>query len=231
MLKKDFTVNDIDGNKVNETWYFNLSVGELTKMHLIAKGDLLATLQAIVKSGDGRAIIEAFEDIIRRSVGKRGPNNTFIKSQDITDEFMGSEAYSDFFVELVTKADVAAEFVNNVIPGDLAAKAKALQDAGLAGTEIQPTVTVEATVPDRQPLTIDNFSMDELVTMTREDLDRLSAGQLFDKPGAPTNLEDFTREQLLNMSQEQFNRVAGTDSRKWDKKLLIIAMQRRANRK
>lgn len=234
MLKKDFTYKNIDGEEVTETWYFNLSTAELAKMHLTADGDIVAHLKNVVASKNGKTIIAAFEDVIRRSVGRRGgpDGKSFVKSPAIADEFMGSEAYSDFFITLVTDAHAAAEFINGVMPGDLAEKARAIQDANLP----DPRVAIEngsliQEVPQRQPLTVDAFSMDELLEMSREDLDLLNGGKLFDKPGAERPLEDYDRSELLGMSDEKFTRLVGTDSKKWPKEVLAIAMMRRTRKK
>lgn len=228
MLKKDFTYKDLDGDTVTKTWYFNLSTAELAKMHLTADGDIVAKLQNVVASKDGKAIIDAFEDIIRRSVGKRGSDGkSFVKSTDIAEEFMGSEAYSDFFVQLVTNAEAAAEFINGVMPADLAAKAQLLQDQR---TLIDDGIPAEIVDPGRQPMTVDNFSMEELLEMSREDLDRLNAGKMYDKPGAKTKLEDFSRQELLDMSDEKFERLVGKDQKKWSKDVLVIAMMRRTRK-
>lgn len=234
MLKKDFTYKNIDGEEVTETWYFNLSTAELTKMHLTADGDIVAHLQGIIASQDGKKIIEAFEDVIRRSVGKRGGTDgkSFVKSPDIAADFMGSEAYSDFFITLVTDAHAAAEFINGVMPGDLAEKAKAIQAANLPApvAEAQWTIGVEPN-DKAQAMTVDMFSMDELLEMSREDLDLLSEGKMFHKPGAKRNLEDYTRDELLGMSDEKFAELVGTDSKKWSREILAIAMKRRVRNK
>jgi len=235
VLKKDFTYKNIDGEEVTETWYFNLSTAELAKMHLTADGDIVAHLQGIIASQDGKKIIDAFEDVIRRSVGKRGgiDGKSFVKSPDIAADFMGSEAYSDFFVTLVTDAHAAAEFINGVMPGDLAEKAKAIQAANLPapGTTITDAVWTADVEPTQQPLTVDAFSMDELLEMSREDLDLLNAGKMFHKPGVERPLEDYDRAELLGMSDEKFAQLVGTDSKKWSKEILAIAMMRRTRNK
>jgi hypothetical protein len=228
VLKKEFTYSDIDGNPITKTWYFNLSTAELAKMHLTSDGDLVSMLQGVIESKDGKKIIETFEDIIRRSVGTRGADGkSFVKSSAIAEEFMGSDAYSDFFVELITNATAAAEFINGIMPADLVEKAKQIQDQRVL---IDNGIPPEVVDPTRQPMTVDNFSMDELLEMSREDLDRLNAGKMYDKPGAKTRLEDFDRQELLDMSDEKFHRIVGKDQKKWSKDVLVIAMMRRARK-
>ena len=44
----------------------------------------------------------------------------FEKSDELWDDFYRSNAYSDLFTELVTDAAKAAEFINEIIPKELA---------------------------------------------------------------------------------------------------------------
>jgi hypothetical protein len=226
VLKKTITYQNFDGDVVNEDWYFNLSIAELAKMHLIANGDMVKRLQSIVASGDGEKIIAAFEDIISKSVGKRSDDGKrFLKSPEITAEFMGSEAYSTFFVELVTNANAAAEFINAVMPGDLAEQAAALQKAN------QPSLESTPDIPPRTPLTPDDFSWEEMLAMSETDLRLLEVGQMFDKPGSIRPVSEYTREELLGMSDNKFAMVAGDDPKKWTKEIMVIAMKRRTRKK
>lgn len=229
MLKKEFTYKDLDGNEVTETYYFNLSTAELAKMSLMHQGDIVQELQAVVDSKDGAKIIEAFENILRMSVGVRSEDGrSFVKTPEITAAFMNSEAYGQLFMELVTKADVAAEFVVGVMPGDLAEKAAALQTAGL------PKV-VDTALPaeERKSLTFDAFTTAELEAMNMEDLTLLYEGKLYDRPKYLRGFkpEDFSNNELLHMSDEEFERVVGTDSKKWERRILVIAMQRKTQKR
>jgi hypothetical protein len=229
VLKKEFTYKDLDGNEVTETYYFNLSTAELAKMSLMHQGDIVQELQAVVDSKDGAKIIEAFENILRMSVGVRSEDGrSFVKTPEITAAFMNSEAYGQLFMELVTKADVAAEFVVGVMPGDLAEKAAALQTAGL------PKV-VDTALPaeERKSLTFDAFTTAELEAMNMEDLTLLYEGKLYDRPKYLRGFkpEDFSNNELLHMSDEEFERVVGTDSKKWERRILVIAMQRKTQKR
>jgi len=40
----------------------------------------------------------------------------FVKSQDLSDAFSQTEAYSLLFMELATEAEKAAEFINAIVP-------------------------------------------------------------------------------------------------------------------
>jgi hypothetical protein len=225
VLKKTFTYQDLDNNSVTEDWYFNLNLGEIAEMALSYGGDAAKFLQNIVDSKDPLKIIGAFKDIIGKSVGLRSEDNkSFLKGPEITQRFFGTDAYSSLLLSMVTDANAGADFINNVLPPDLIKKAAALQ----ASNQALPAPVDDAY---RKPMTIDQFSVAELEAMSIEDLQLLENGDLYFKPGTIRPVEDYSREELLSMPQDKFDLVAGTDSRKWSKQLLVISMQRRVNQK
>ena len=226
MLKKEFTFTDLDGNEVTETYYFGINTAELAKMAMTHDGDIIQYLEAIVNDKKGAEIIAAFEDIVRMSVGQRSPDGRFfLKTDEIRQQFMGTEAYAQFFLELVTNADVAAEFIKGIMPANLAEKAAAIQ--GMKKPKI-----IETELPvEQRALTIDDFTEDQLTEMSLDDLFKLRAGELYvdnrlDKK--PLTVDDFSSEELRAMTQQEFDKIAGTDPKKWSKRVLIVAMQRRA---
>jgi hypothetical protein len=136
MIKKDITFKDFDGNEVTEVHYFHLSKSELISMELATDGGMSAKMNAIIKSGNGGKIIDAFNAIIRSAYGQRDPANPtrFYKAEKLTDEFMGSLAFDALFTELLTDPSSAAVFVNGLVPADLASTPEMVQaivDAGL----------------------------------------------------------------------------------------------------
>ena len=121
MIKKTITYVDYNGNERTEDKYFNLTKAEITKMELSIKGGLAEMIKRIVDAQDTPAIIEVFEDLIKRSYGVKTPDGKgFIKRAEDLEEFMATEAYSQLFMELATDADAAAAFVNGVVPADMA---------------------------------------------------------------------------------------------------------------
>src|SRR3954451_16257566 len=102
MLKKTITFEDLDGNQVTEEHYFHLSKADLIEMEVSRDGGMQACLQKVVSSENGKEIIEAFKYLVRESYGERTPEGRFVKNAQRTEEFMSSEAYSEFFMSLVT---------------------------------------------------------------------------------------------------------------------------------
>ena len=111
MLKKTIKYADLDGNEVTEDFYFHLSKAELTTMAIEEEG-IAERLRKLADGGERREIIQAFNDIIRMSVGHRSEDGKrFIKSPDEAQAFMESEAYGELFMELFTDPVAAVEFV------------------------------------------------------------------------------------------------------------------------
>lgn len=124
MLKKTIEYLDLDGNKVRDVFYFNLSKAELAEMELRSNGTFAQNLMKIVADKNGDAIIDTFQDLIRRSYGVRGEDGKrFIKNEQVWQEFIETDAYSELFMELVTNAQAGADFIHGVIPAEMAQKA------------------------------------------------------------------------------------------------------------
>lgn len=123
MLKKTITYTDYNGNERTEDHYFNLTQVEAMEMELSAEGGLTANIQRIIASQDGGAIFRIFKDLILKSYGEKSlDGKRFIKSKEISEAFSQTEAYSQFFMELVTDADAAAAFVNAITPAEVKGK-------------------------------------------------------------------------------------------------------------
>lgn len=121
MYKKTMTYVDFDGNERTEDFYFNLMKSEILEMELGVSGGLTGLIQRIVQAKDVPAIVAEVKKFILAAYGKKSPDGKrFIKSKEITEEFTQTEAYSKLFVELASDADAVAEFINQVVPEDVA---------------------------------------------------------------------------------------------------------------
>lgn len=129
MLKKTIKYSDFDGNEREEDFYFNLTKAEIAEMEMAVNGGYSAMLNRIVSEQDGPTIAETFKQFILASYGEKSADGReFNKSEEITKRFTSTEAYSELYMELITDAKAAADFVNGVLPkdmGDAAAKVQA----------------------------------------------------------------------------------------------------------
>lgn len=125
MLKKTMTYKDYDGNERTEDFYFNLTKAELVELQLSENGGFDKLLKRLMDSQDNKEIIQVFKKMIILSYGiKSLDGKTFVKSPEITREFMQTEAYSDLFMELASNQEAAAAFINGVVPQDVAEAAR-----------------------------------------------------------------------------------------------------------
>lgn len=121
MFKKTIQFKDLDGVPVTEDFYFHLSKAEIAEMELAKEGGLSEFIKKMVEDQNGKVIIETFKEIISKSYGIRGDDGKrFIKSEEISNNFLQSDAYSELFMSLVTNADASAEFIRGIVPVDLA---------------------------------------------------------------------------------------------------------------
>lgn len=173
MHSRTIKFDDLDGNPVEEEFWFHLSKGELVELNLGVKGGSLeALIKEIVADEDGEKIIANFKKIIRMSVGRRDPNNRrFIKNEDLTENFMQSDAYSELFLLLVQDAKAAAEFIALTVPANLSDKIPVAGENNTA--PVQPEVVAE-TLPVKQVRTALGIPTEpadiDLSNMSREEL-------------------------------------------------------------
>lgn len=121
MIKKTITFEGLDGKDITEEWWFGINRGDVAE--LAVGNDLADRIKFIAKANesgtvDAKTIVPAFKDIIAMSVGKR-EGNRFMRSPEITAEFMNSEACSELIFILLSDAEQAAEFANNLLPQNL----------------------------------------------------------------------------------------------------------------
>ena len=121
MLKKTIKYVDYNDEEREEDFYFNLTKAELTQMQLSEKGGLDAVLDRMLQTRDEPSMIKMFKEIIDMSYGvKSTDGRRFIKNQEVLDDFRQTEAYSVLFMELATNSEAAAEFINGIVPKEVA---------------------------------------------------------------------------------------------------------------
>lgn len=117
MLKKTITYTDYNGNERTEDHYFNLTKAEVVEMEMGINGGYTEMINRIISAQDAPTIMKTFKEFISKSYGIKSLDGIrFEKSEEISNAFMQTEAYSVLFMELCTNAGAAAEFVNAIIP-------------------------------------------------------------------------------------------------------------------
>lgn len=117
MLTKAITYTDYDGNERTENFMFNLTKAELAELNLTTEGGLQVAIQKIIDSKDIPEITKWFKKIIMMAYGEKSlDGRRFIKSEELTEEFLQTEAYSELFMELLSDENAAANFISGIVP-------------------------------------------------------------------------------------------------------------------
>lgn len=129
MLKKNIKFTDYNGVEREETHYFNLSKAEIMEMEMSTVGGFTEMIKKIIAAQDTPTLVEIFKDLILKSYGEKSPDGRqFMKMDEngrpLSRNFVQTEAYSVLFMELATDAEKATEFVNGIVPSDIAEKVK-----------------------------------------------------------------------------------------------------------
>lgn len=118
MYKKVIKFEDFNGQTREETKYFNLSKAELMEMELSTQAGVEEMIRVLIATKDNAKIVQIFKDLILKSYGIKSEDGTrFIKSQELRDAFEQSNAYSEFFMEILSDTDEQTRFINGVISG------------------------------------------------------------------------------------------------------------------
>lgn len=117
MLKKTIEYEDYDGNKRKEDFWFDIDEREITKLNLSNRGGLKGLVESIIGTQDNKRLVELFEEIIQLAYGVKSPDGRkFIKNKEVLDDFIQTRAYTKLYMELVSNADAASDFINGVVP-------------------------------------------------------------------------------------------------------------------
>lgn len=127
MLAKTITYTDYNGVERTEPFYFNLSQAELIDMQLGGKDGLYSDkLQKMIDNHDAAAIVATIKEFVLKSYGeKTDDGKRFIKSPEISEAFMQTEAYSQLITELLSDDAKSSEFILGIMP-------QALREAAVA---------------------------------------------------------------------------------------------------
>lgn len=247
MLKKTVRYEDLDSNFVEDDFYFHFNKLELSRMALKyqARGGLDKYFAKLVKTQNAVQLIELIEDIVQGSYGKRSEDGrSFVKSPEVLADFMGRDAYNVLVMELASQPEKLNEFLLGMGTSEIRKMVEEQREKVAKDPTASQQVfdTNDFTIsqreldvkqkfaseraPEKTALTPEDFTEQELYDMSREDLDRLIAGVLYEKP----NIESFSIEELRAMSDDDFQRLAGKDPKKWSKRTLVVASIRKTRK-
>lgn len=106
---------DFNGNERKETLHFHLSLVEATRLEAQFGSSIEDYVQAIVANGNMKLLLECMETIMLTAYGKRSSDGrTFVKSEELKEEFSNSIAYAEFFEALLNTPGLPEKFGKTV---------------------------------------------------------------------------------------------------------------------
>ena len=129
MLKKTIKYTDFNDVERSEDFYFNFSKAELMEMEMGTTGGYVEMIQKIVNTQDGPGLIKIFKDLVLKAYGEKSADGKMFLKYDeegrpLSDKFKQTQAYSELFMELATNDKAASDFINGLMPADLAKQIK-----------------------------------------------------------------------------------------------------------
>lgn len=127
MISETIAFETLSGEPISEEFHFAISESEAAEMamrhHVKGGSELLEYFQTISDAEDGDKMMDAFMNMIRKSIGyKHEDNIRFVKDPEYTDRFMQSDAYNQLFLRLLRDPEYAQKFLNGIMPAKLQEK-------------------------------------------------------------------------------------------------------------
>lgn len=147
MITETITYTDFNGKERTEDFLFNLNKTELFELMIELPDGLMdgvAAEQKPTELGAAKLIMAAlgnkgvnkfFKELILKAYGEKSVDGRrFVKSEELSTAFSQTPAFDDLYFRMVTDANKAAEFVNQLIPASLLDSAKATAPTAIANT-------------------------------------------------------------------------------------------------
>lgn len=153
MFKKTMTFDDLNGDEVTQTFYFNYNKKEIAEMLEIKdlEGKLKLLQTPIEESGltqqeNTQQAYDILQDLILDAYGEKGADNvTFVKNPELREYWRNHVAFVELIFELIENPEAAGQFFEKCLPAKQVAKAKAeaaLKESKEISSEVA-TETVE----------------------------------------------------------------------------------------
>lgn len=125
MTSKTITYTDYNGVERTETFWFNLSRVEILEMGMNGSEGLSDKIRRVTLTKDVSEIASIFKDIILSSYGEKSPDGKrFMKKDEkgnpLSLAFSETEAFSTLYMEFISDAEKASEFVKGILPASFA---------------------------------------------------------------------------------------------------------------
>lgn len=246
MFKKTMKFDDLEGNEVTQTFYFNYNkkeIAELLEFKQLEEKLRVLTMpvedSGLTQQENNQQAYDIFQDLILDAYGEKGADNvTFKKTPELREYWRSHVAFVEMIFEFLEKPQLAAQFIENCLPAklvqaskdELIAEGRATSQASLAemvqeaerrqkdpATRIEPGPEAAAAALGENP------EVRKLAERISEDV---LSGE-FPKPagGVPQKAEDVTAEDVRQMGEPEFQRL---DVRKLSREAMLAAFERKS---
>lgn len=205
MITVPVTYTNFNEVERTEQLCFNLTKIEFMRMEAFYanRGGTQAVLERLSAENDARGIMEFFEDLLERAYGVREGDNFYKDPRDWA-RFAASEAYSQFFDDLMDDEDKSSAFVSELIHNQKkhadAAAANRGRRAAPQDFKKKQTTGIKS-VPEVP--TVDRRPEEDANTNAFQQFPTEPTVELATAPAVIEEKPELTREQIANMTSEQ----------------------------
>lgn len=120
MILQRINYVDLNGDTQEEIHYFHLSKAEIIELEMTKDGSLSAIMKTMIEKQDATEILPFIKLVVSKAYGTRSVDGkNFIKDPQVTNNFLTSEAFAEFFVGLMQNPERASEFFEGLAPKSL----------------------------------------------------------------------------------------------------------------
>lgn len=121
MLKKNINITNIYGQQETKVLHFNLTRMEVYDLQKKYKEGYESHVKNAIDSGDQNSQLNVFTELIKAAYCEIDDQGNVIKSEDLINKFIHSEAYSELMFDLLDKDDTskAEKFFRGIMPSQL----------------------------------------------------------------------------------------------------------------
>lgn len=164
MFKKTMKFDNLEGEEVTQTFYFNYNKKEIAELiefsRLEEKMALLSTPvedSGLSQQENNQQAYDIFQDLVLNAYGEKGADNvTFIKNEKTKEYFRSHVAFVEMIFEFLENPALAAEFIERCLPAKMvdAAKKDLAVEQGLTVTpDTLSEMVLEADRRQKDPAT------------------------------------------------------------------------------
>lgn len=227
MFKKTMKLDDLNGDEVTQTFYFNYNKKEIAELIEFKdlEGKLALLSLPVEESGltqqqNNQQAYDIFQDLILDAYGQKGADNvTFLKTPALREYWGSHVAFVEMIFEFLENPQLAAQFIENCLPTKLVSQAKAEMVRESQGKISEGTLTEMVAEADRRQK--DPATRIEPGPQTPE---QVQFAQDLSQPVKATPLEEMTPEDIIAMDDVAFAKL---DPQRLSKEQLSAAFRRK----